>query len=52
MLTSRVEDGSRVLQTRTYTVGHRTFRLIASSSLQSESDPMIDRFLTSVRLSR
>ena len=50
VLVNRVEDGSRILQTRVYVVGHRTFRLIAISTRELEGDPMIDRFLTSVRL--
>lgn len=47
----RVEDGFHILQTRVYVVGHRTFRLIAHSKPEFEGDPMIHRFLTSVRLS-
>lgn len=47
---SRIEDGSRILQTRVHVVGQRTFRLLASSTREFEGDPMIHRFLASVRL--
>lgn len=47
---SRIEDGSLVLQTRIYVVGHRTFRLVAISTPELEGDAMIHRFLASVRL--
>lgn len=50
VLVSRIEDGPRILQTRVYVVGHRTFRLIAISTPELEGDPMIHRFLSSVRL--
>jgi hypothetical protein len=50
VLASRFEHGLRIEQTRVYVVGHRTFRLIAISTRELESDPMIDRFLASVRL--
>jgi hypothetical protein len=50
ILVDRIEDGSHILQTRVYVVGHRTFRLIAHSTPELEADPMIQRFLTSVRL--
>lgn len=50
LFTDRIEDGSRILQTRIYVVGHRTFRLVAHSTPEFEDDPMIQRFLTSVRL--
>jgi len=50
VLVSRIEDGPRILQTRVYVVGHRTFRLIAISTPELEGHPMIDRFLSSVRL--
>src|SRR5258708_16808771 len=50
VLVSRIEDGSRVQQTRVYVVGHRIFRLIAISTPELESDVMIHRFLTSIRL--
>src|SRR6266536_1624122 len=32
VLVSRIEDGSRVLQTRVYVAGHRIFRLVAIST--------------------
>jgi hypothetical protein len=50
VLSSRIKDGSRVLQTRVYVVGHRTFRLVAISTPELEDDAMIHRFLTSIRL--
>ena len=50
VLVSRIEDGSLVLQTRVYVVGHRTFRLVAISTPELEGDAMIHRFLASVRL--
>lgn len=47
---SRIDDGARILQTRVHVVGHRTFRLVAISTPELEGDPMIHRFLSSVRL--
>jgi hypothetical protein len=52
IFTSRTMEGARVLQTRTYLVGLRTYRLIATSTPELENDPVIDRFLGSMRLAR
>lgn len=48
--TSRTMEGGRVFQTRTYLVGLRIYRLIATSAPQFENDPVIERFLGSLRL--
>jgi len=50
--TSRTMEGARVLQTRTYVVGLRIYRLIATSTPELENDPVIERFLGSMRLAR
>lgn len=50
VLVSRSIDGARILQTRTYVVGHRTYRAVASSTPELEGDALIHRFLESVRL--
>jgi hypothetical protein len=50
-LVSRTMDGERVVQMRSHVVGRRTYRLIAVSTPQLQSDAMIRRFMESVRLS-
>ena len=44
------EDGARVRQERHYRVGNRLYRLVAVSTPEHEDDPLIHRFLNSVRL--
>jgi hypothetical protein len=46
----QLEDGARVHQERLYRVGNRLYRLIAVSTPEREDDPLIHRFLNSVRL--
>jgi hypothetical protein len=50
LLVSRSEVGSRVLQSRVRVAGQRTYRLSATSTPELEGDPMIRRFLMSMRL--
>ena len=50
LLVSRSEVGSRVLQSRVHVAGQRTYRLSATSTPELEGDPMIRRFLMSMRL--
>jgi hypothetical protein len=49
-LVSRVQDGERVMQMRSHVVGRRIYRLVASFPPELEGDPMILRFMDSVRL--
>ena len=50
ILVSRVRDGERIVQMRSHVVGRRTYRTIAISTPELESDTMILRFMESVRL--
>lgn len=50
LVISRSEVGTRVLQSRVHVAGRRTYRLTATSPPELESDPMIHRFLMSMRL--
>jgi len=52
LIRSRTMEGVRILQTHVYQSGLRTYRLIAMSTLELENDPMIVRFLGSMRLAR
>jgi hypothetical protein len=49
-LVSRVWDGERIVQMRSHVVGRRTYRVVAISTPELESDTMILRFMDSVRL--
>jgi hypothetical protein len=49
-LASRVWDGERIVQMRSHVVGRRTYRVVAISTPELESDTMILRFMESVRL--
>jgi hypothetical protein len=48
-LISRVWDSERMVQTRSHVVGRRTYRVVAIFPPELEGDPMILRFLQSVR---
>lgn len=50
LLISRSQVGARVLQSRVHFAGQRTYRLSATSTPELEGDPMIRRFLMSMRL--
>jgi hypothetical protein len=50
VLVSRVRDGERIVQMRSHVVGRRTYRVVAISTPELESDTMILRFMDSVRL--
>jgi len=50
VVASRTMQGLRVLQTRTYVMGLRTYRLIVTSTPELENDPVIERFLRSMHL--
>lgn len=50
LLVNRSEVGARVLQSRVHVAGRRTYRLSATSTPELEGDPMIRRFLMSMRL--
>jgi hypothetical protein len=52
LVASRTKEGPRVLQTRKYLIGLRTYRLIVMSPPELENDPVIVRFLGSLRLAR
>ena len=52
IVAERKEAGARVEVTWSYVVGLRTYRLTATSTLETEADPMIHRFLGSMRLAR
>jgi hypothetical protein len=46
----RFEDGALVHQERLYRVGNRLYRVLAISTPEREDDPLIHRFLESLRL--
>jgi hypothetical protein len=48
-LVSRLRDIDRVMQMRSHVVGRRTYRLVAIFPPELEGDPMILRFMQSVR---
>jgi hypothetical protein len=48
-LVSRVRDGGRLVQMRSHVVGRRTYRMVAIFAPELEGDPMIRRFMQSVR---
>ena len=48
-LFSRVLDSERMVQMRSHVVGRRTYRIIAIFPPELEGDPMILRFMQSVR---
>ena len=50
VVASRTMQGLRVLQTRTYVMGLRTYRLIVTSTPELENDPVVERFLRSMHL--
>ena len=50
--TDRKEDGAHVELIWSYVVGVRTYRLTATSTPETEADPMIHQFLGSMRLIR
>jgi hypothetical protein len=50
LLISRAEIGARILQSRVQVAGQRTYRLTATFPPEFEGDPMIHRFLASMRL--
>ena len=48
-LVSRTWDSERMVQMRSHVVGRRTYRMVAIFPPELEGDPMIRRFLQSVR---
>ena len=50
-LVSRAWDSERMVQMRSHVVGRRTYRMVAIFPPELEGDPMILRFLQSVRYS-
>ena len=50
-LVSRIEKSDRLVQMRSHVVGRRTYRVIAIFPPELEGDPMIRRFMQSVRYS-
>ena len=50
-LVSRIGDSERLVQMRSHVVGRRTYRVVAIFLPELEGDPMIWRFLQSVRYS-
>lgn len=48
---SRVWDSERLMQMRSHVVGRRTYRMVAIFTPELEGDPMILRFMQSVRYS-
>jgi hypothetical protein len=48
-LVSRVWDSERMVQMRSHVVGRRTYRMVAIFPPELEGDPMIMRFMQSVR---
>jgi hypothetical protein len=48
-LVSRVRDSERMVQMRSHVVGRRTYRMVAIFPPELEGDPMILRFMQSVR---
>ena len=49
MLVSRLRDSERMMQMRSHIVGRRTYRMVATFLPELEGDPMILRFMQSVR---
>ena len=49
MLVTRVHDGEHMMQMRSHVVGRRTYRMVAIFPPELEGDPMIRRFMQSVR---
>jgi hypothetical protein len=48
-LVSQVRDSERMVQMRSHVVGRRTYRMVAIFPPELEGDPMILRFMQSVR---
>jgi hypothetical protein len=48
-LVSRVGESERLVQMRSHVVGRRTYRVVAIFPPELEGDPMIRRFMQSVR---
>jgi hypothetical protein len=49
MLVTRVRDSERLVQMHSHVVGQRTYRAVAIFAPELEGDPMILRFMQSVR---
>jgi hypothetical protein len=49
LLVTRVHDGEHMMQMRSHVVGRRTYRMVAIFPPELEGDPMIRRFMQSVR---
>jgi hypothetical protein len=49
MLVTRLHDSERMVQMRSHVVGRRTYRMVAIFAPELEGDPVIRRFMQSVR---
>jgi hypothetical protein len=49
MLVTRLHDSEHMMQMRSHVIGRRTYRMVAIFPPELEGDPMIRRFMQSVR---